>query len=61
MDSFSTRPGRSRAGRRINIRHEAPEALRAAVVSIVHQRGFAPSELRVVLCENLARLVGDTS
>lgn len=50
MDSFSRRQGYSRPDAEISIRHEAPEALRAAIVSIAYQCGFAPSELRLVLC-----------
>lgn len=61
MDSFSRRQGYPGPAAEISIRHEAAEALRAAVVSIAYQRGFAPSELRPVLCRNLARRVGDTS
>ncbi|MNV38323.1 hypothetical protein D3C71_1298700 [compost metagenome] len=53
MDSFSRRQGYSRADAEISIRHEAPEALRGAVVSIAYQCGFAPSELRLVLCSIL--------
>lgn len=55
MDSFSRRQGYSRPDAEISIRHEAPEALRAAVVSIAYQCGFAPSELRLVLCGILYR------
>jgi len=61
MDSFSTRQGYPGPAAEISIRHESPEALRAAVVSIVYQCGLAPSELRLVLCRNLARRVGNTS
>lgn len=61
MDSFSTRQSYPGPVAEISIRREAPEARRAAVVSIVYQRGFAPSELRLVVCRNLARRVGDTS
>lgn len=50
MDSFSKRQGYSRPNAEITIRHEAPEVLRAAIVSIAYQCGFAPSELRLVLC-----------
>lgn len=50
MDSFSRRQGYSRPDAEISIRHEAPEALRAAVVSIAYQCDFAPSALRLVLC-----------
>lgn len=50
MDSFSRRQGYSRPDSEISIRHEAPEALRAAIVSIAYQCGFVPSELRLVLC-----------
>lgn len=50
MDSFSRRQGYSRPDAEISIRHEAPEALRAAIVSIAYQCGFIPSELRLVLC-----------
>ena len=61
MESFSRRQGYPGPAAEISIRHEAAEALRAAVVSIAYPRGFAPSELRPVLCRNLARRVGDTS
>lgn len=50
MDSFSRRQGYSRPDAEIRIRHEAPEVLRAAVVSIAYRCGFIPSELRQVLC-----------
>lgn len=61
MDSFSARQGNPGPAAETSIRLEAPKVLRAALVSIVYQRGFAPSELRLVLCRNLARRVGDTS
>lgn len=61
MDSFSTRQGYRGPVSGISSQHEAPEALRAVVVSIDYQRGLAPSELRLVLCRNLARRVGDAS
>jgi hypothetical protein len=60
MDSFSTRQGYPGSAAEISIRREAPEALRAALVSIVYHRGFAPSELRLVLFRSLAHRVGDT-
>lgn len=50
MDSFSRRQGYSRPDAEISIRHEAPESLRAAIVSIAYRCGFAPSELRHRLC-----------
>lgn len=56
MDSFSKRQGYSRPDAEISIRHEAPEALRAAVVSIAYRCGFAPSELRLVLCGILYKI-----
>lgn len=58
MDSFYTREGYPGPAEEISIRREAPEALRAAGVSIVYQRGFAPSEHRLVMCLSLARRVG---
>lgn len=61
MDSLSTRQDYPRPISEISIRHEAPEALRAAVVSIFDQRSFAPSEFRLELCLNLARRSGDAS
>lgn len=61
MDSYSTRQGYPGPAAEICIRHEAPQALREEVDSIVYQRGFAHSELCLVLCRNLARLVGDTT
>lgn len=61
MDSFPTRQGYTGPAAEINIRRGAPETLSATVVSIVFQPGFAPSELRLVPCRNLARRVGDTS
>ena len=61
MDPFSRRQGYPGPAAEISILHEPPEELRAAVVSIAYQRGFAPSELRPVLCRNLARRVGYTS
>lgn len=53
MDSFSKRLGYSRPDVEISIRHEAPETLRVAVVTIAYQCGFVPSELRLVLCRIL--------
>lgn len=61
MDSFSTRPGYLRPAAELRIWFEAPEALRAAGVSIGYQRGFASSEIRLALCRNLAHRVGHAS
>lgn len=61
MDSFSAQQGPAGLAAKISTWHEAPGAPRAAGVSIVYQRGFAPSELRLVLGRNLARSVGDAS
>lgn len=55
MDSFSRRQGYSRPEAEINIRHEAPADLRAAIVSIAYRCGFAPSDLRLLLCGILYR------
>lgn len=61
MDSFSTRQVYPGSAAEISIRHEAPESLRAVVVSIVYQRDFAPSEICLVPWRNLMRRVGDKS
>lgn len=61
MDSFSTRQGYLGPAAEISNRHEVSEVLRAEVVFIVYQRGFAPSELCLVPYRKLARRVGDTS
>lgn len=53
MGSFSRRHGYSRPDAEISIRHEAPEALREAIVSIAYPYDFAPSELRLALCDIL--------
>lgn len=58
---FPRKHGHAGLAAKVSTRHEAPEALRATGVTIVYQRGFAPSELRLVLGRNLARSVRDTS
>lgn len=55
MDSFSRRQGYSRPDAEISIRHDAPAELRAAIISIAYRCGFAPSELRLLLCGILYR------
>lgn len=50
MDSISRREGYSRVDAEISIRHAAPAELRAAIISIAYRCGFAPSELRLLLC-----------
>ena len=55
MDSFSRREGYSRPDAEIGIRHDAPAELRAAIISIAYRCGFAPSELRLLLCGILYR------
>ena len=52
---FSRRQGYSRCDAEISIRHDAPAELRAAIISIAYRCGFAPSELRLVLCGILYR------
>jgi hypothetical protein len=55
MDSFSRRGGYSRPDAEIQIRHEAPEAMRNAIIAIAYQCGLAPSDIREVLCAILYR------
>ncbi|WP_229483717.1 AbiJ-NTD4 domain-containing protein [Massilia horti] len=50
MNSFSRRHGYSRPEAEISIRHDAPADLRTAIVSIAYRSGFAPSDLRLILC-----------
>ena len=45
----------------VSNRNEAPGALSAAVVTIVHQHDLALGELRLVLFRKFARRSGDTS
>ena len=56
MNSFSRRQGYSRPEAEISIRHDAPADLRAAIVSIAYRSGFAPSNLRHILCGILYRV-----
>lgn len=61
MDSFSARQSCQGPAAEVSIQHEASEALRAAIVSIIYQRGLAPSELCLVFRRNLACRVDDMS
>lgn len=55
MDRFSSRHGYEREDAEITIRHDAPVALREAVISIAYGCGFKPSDLRSMLCAILYR------
>lgn len=55
MKTFSTRHGHSRPDAEITIRHDAPEQMREALVTIAYQSGLRPSDLRSVLCQILYR------
>jgi hypothetical protein len=55
VNSFSQRHGYSRPEAEISIRHDAPQEIRDAVVSIAYQCGRKPSQLRQVLCAMLFR------
>lgn len=55
MDSFSRRQGLARPDAEIQIRNEAPQIVRDAVVQIAYQSGLRPSQLRDVLCGLLYR------
>lgn len=55
MDRFSSRHGFEREDAEITVRHDAPVALREAVISIAYGCGFKPSDLRSMLCTILYR------
>lgn len=55
MDRFSTRHGYERPDAEITIRHEAPQGLRDAIVSVAYDCRFKPSDLRDHLCRMLFR------
>lgn len=55
MSTFSSRHGYQRPDADISIRHEAPAALREAVLSTAYGCGYRPSQLRKLLCKLLFR------
>lgn len=55
MERFSTRNGLSRPDAEIQIRNDAPEELRGAILSIAYGCDIKPSVIRQMLCTILAR------
>jgi hypothetical protein len=55
LNRFSTRHGYERPDADITIRHEAPQDLRDAIISVAYECGFKPSDLRGHLCKILLR------
>lgn len=55
MNTFSSRHGYSRPDAEITIRHDAPAAVREALIAVAYRCGLTPKPLREVLCQLLYR------
>lgn len=55
MDSFSRRQGLTRPDAEIQIRNDAPQMVRDALIQIAYKCGLKPSDLRSFLCAILFR------